>query len=282
MKGVRQSFGYTVVELMIVLAVSGVMFIIAANFISGKQGKTSFIQGSNEMVSRIQGVIEQVTDGQYTDIPMSCTSNGSSLSITGAVKAQGTNPQCVFMGKIMHFSVASNRNKYEVFSLAGTRLKSDGTPAINFTDSRLTAVYFPSVVPPINLTSQFTTPQNLDITDMKAVAADTGVVFPGSYGVGFVQGMGTAGLDINGDADGSYKSGAQTISMVYLPVMANRNEADAANSINAGLVNKAKSVCIAVSDGTRGALINIGTDEGSQISVEIKQLGEVSGTVTCP
>lgn len=54
MKGGKSPLGYTVVEVMIVLAVSGIMFLVAANFINGKQQKTSFANGVNEMASRIQ------------------------------------------------------------------------------------------------------------------------------------------------------------------------------------------------------------------------------------
>ena len=50
----KQPFGYTIVEVMIVLAVSSAMFLIAANFINGKQERTAFSQGSNEMVSQLQ------------------------------------------------------------------------------------------------------------------------------------------------------------------------------------------------------------------------------------
>jgi prepilin-type N-terminal cleavage/methylation domain-containing protein len=158
MKGVKPPGGYTIVEVMIVLAVSGVMFVMAANFINGKNARTQFQQGSNELGSRMQGVIEEVTDGQYTDIPFTCSRAGASLAVTGAVRPQGTNPECVFIGKLAHFSVNPNpsgfgsgdRTKYEVFTLAGER--SIGSTQPDLTNTHIVAVeeYPPLAIPQIN------------------------------------------------------------------------------------------------------------------------------------
>src|SRR4051812_28553600 len=105
MNGGKLPLGYTVIEVMIVLAVSGLMFVIATNFISGKQAKTSFTAGSNELASKVQDLIGEVNDGKYSDIPLSCSANiGGPTSVSdGAPDAetQGTNPQCVFLGKIL-------------------------------------------------------------------------------------------------------------------------------------------------------------------------------------
>src|SRR4051794_6940104 len=113
MKGVKAPSGYTIIEVLIVLAVSGVMFIMAANFIDGKNSRTRFQQGSNELGSRVQSVIEEITDGQYSDIPFTCNSTSSSITITGTPQQQGKNYDCIFIGKIIHFSVGGNQNRYE-------------------------------------------------------------------------------------------------------------------------------------------------------------------------
>lgn len=102
MKGVKQPLGYTIIEVMIVLAISGLMFLIAANFISGKEESTSFTEGTNEFVTDMQSVINQVTDGQYSDISFQCVSSGGTLSFPSG-GSQGTNPACVFLGKFLYF-----------------------------------------------------------------------------------------------------------------------------------------------------------------------------------
>ena len=68
MNGGKRPLGYTIIEVMIVLAVSGVMFIIAASFISGKQESTAFTEGANEFASQLQQTIAEVADGQYSDV----------------------------------------------------------------------------------------------------------------------------------------------------------------------------------------------------------------------
>ncbi len=113
MKGGKLPLGYTIVEVLVVLAVSGVLFLLAADFITGKQSKTSFQQGSNELVSRLQAIVEEVSTGHYADIPLTCDafSNPSRLIFDPTVKPQGSNQDCVFLGKIIHFSVANKPNK---------------------------------------------------------------------------------------------------------------------------------------------------------------------------
>jgi prepilin-type N-terminal cleavage/methylation domain-containing protein len=293
MKGVKPPGGYTIVEVMIVLAVSGVMFVMAANFINGKNARTQFQQGSNELGSRMQGVIEEVTDGQYTDIPFTCSRAGSSLAVTGAVRPQGTNPECVFIGKLAHFSVNPNpsgfgsgdRTKYEVFTLAGER--SIGSTQPDLTNTHIVAVeeYPPLAIPQINLTKLANVPQNLDISAVQIIGEDgsrNGKTEDNTYDVGFMQGFGTSDAANNPFAAGTFQSGAQSVSLVYIPNVD-------ANQSNTGLRGKikhpppvfspARSAKICITDGSRQALVNIGTNN-NQLNVEVKQLGQ-GGAVRC-
>lgn len=277
MKGGRQPLGYTIVELLIVLAVSGLMFAIAASFVNGKQERTSFQQGSNELVSRLQAVIEQITDGQYTDIPFTCQDPGGALplQINGTVAPnQGTNPDCVFLGKIVHFSVSGNRNQYETFSLAGARVTNGGAPVPIPVTTILASKLRPIIGTGIDLTSKSTIPQDLSVVSMSVTDSSGGVHNP-AYDVGFIQGLGSPG------SIGTYDSGAQAIQMVFVPMASSTlSESGAAGLITATNVQTAQSVCIGVSDGSRSARITIGGNS-SQLSVSIQQLGQV-GAVSCP
>ncbi len=290
MKGVKQPFGYTIVELMIVLAVSGAMFAIAANFIGGKQERTSFQQGSNELVSRVQGAIEEVTDGQFTDIRMSCDTGTGVLNISASADpnhGQGQNPNCVFLGKLFHFTEDGDTTKYEMFSLAGTSIDPLSGKPVDLAGSKLIAVdtNVPTSlgkVTTVNLTRQYTTPQRLDIVDMK-ITPVSGVATNQYYSFGFTQGLGTATKDLAGNKTGTYQSGTQTVGIIYAPIVKNKTQLEAVGKISAADVQYAKAVCVAVYDGTRGALINIGdaNDNGSKLSVSIQQLG-VTGSPVCP
>src|SRR5579884_2456783 len=128
----KKPAGYTIVEVMIVLAVSGMMFVIAALFIQGKQEKASFTAGINQMASQIQTTIEQVTDGQYSDITVPCNfTTTTTIGGSGSPVQQGNNPNCVFLGKLVHF-LGGSSVQYEVVSVVGGRIDISGNPITSF------------------------------------------------------------------------------------------------------------------------------------------------------
>jgi prepilin-type N-terminal cleavage/methylation domain-containing protein len=259
MKGGKSPLGYTIVEVMIVLAVSGIMFVVAANFINGKQQKTTFTNGVNEMASRIQDIIEQVSDGQYSDIPFSCkgaAAGALTISSTISDKTQGTNKDCVFIGKFLHFSVDGNRSAYEVFSLAAARASTSLGPDVT-----------PVLGDDIDLTDQQIVPQSLEITkpgDPRPGVKVTGA--PGTYyGFGFAQSQGS-----EGDALDTYASGAQMVNLIYGPALqsSTAKEGDAASAIT-GHVAIAQSISFELTDGNQCAQISIGAGNGSQLDVNV-------------
>jgi prepilin-type N-terminal cleavage/methylation domain-containing protein len=261
MKGGKTPLGYTIIEVLIVLAVSGMMFLIAVNFINGKQGKASFTQGTNEMASQIQNVIEQVTDGQFSDIPLTCSFNGSSTSVSGGTPSQqqGTNPNCVFLGKLFRFYSSHDASTYRIISLAAGRVTEDPlshtaiTPTLQNTH--------PAVV--TDLTNSQNIPQHLSITSVTVTDVD-GSSHTDNYNFGFAEGLGAVAND-------GFQSGAQTISMIYSPVAAPANDGgpgETDTDMNDHL-NYAKSAVICLTDGTRFAQILVGGANGdaSRLSV---------------
>lgn len=287
MKGGKLPLGYTIVEVMIVLAVSGVMFVIAASFVNGRQARVSFEQGVNELASRIQGVISDVSDGHYSDVPFGCTQNGGTGKLiidAGVVGDQGANPECVFLGKLFHFSPSPSTGapgdptKYEVLSLAGARQTTDGSI---ITDSFTTgSVPIDAHVTPIpRLTTPQITPQNLRVDGMNVIAAN-GFSFTGSnssYAVGFIQGL---GRDQGGG--GAYDTGIQNVSLVFRTVIKqDTTSSDATTAIINGSVQYAGKVTICLTDGTRLAHLTIGGHTGvpgeaaNKLAVDVK-LGDTT------
>jgi prepilin-type N-terminal cleavage/methylation domain-containing protein len=272
MKGGKRPLGYTIIEVMIVLAISGVMFVIAASFISGKEGSSAFTEGSNEFSSQIQQIISQVADGQYTDVNLNCivAIPGDTLTFTDSDNdgsLQGTNAACDFLGKFMHFQESGNKTLYEVFSLAGAR-----------TDDTLASAT-PIVGNGIDLTTQQTTPQSLDVIDVKVTDA-SGTTHT-SNGIGFVQSQATC------DAADSCVTGSQTVSMVYSPGLdspagSSMNETAAKNAIT-GHLSAATAAVICLSDGTRYAKIALGdsTNLSSQLNATLEYINPPFG-VTPP
>ncbi len=283
MKGGRLPLGYTIIEVMIVLGVSGILFLIASNFISGKQERTSFQQGSNEFASRIQSIITQVSDGHFTDISINCsapiaTSNPDIFPV-GSPPPQDQN-NCVFLGKLLHFSPGGvgNYNQYDVYTLAGARLNGN-TPVTTlstptpFSNTRLAPVV--PINPAVVITKHEIMPQNLDVGPNSMVVTDGGGPDPSAYSLGFMQGLGT-----NGSHPGWYQSGSHTIQMVYVKALKNVASGPPTEGlITPSLVIPAISATICITDNVRSANIIIGAGNNNQLQVEVKQLGVAT---TCP
>jgi prepilin-type N-terminal cleavage/methylation domain-containing protein len=254
MSGGKKPGGYTIVEVMIVLAVSGMMFAIAATFINGKQATAAFRQGSNEMSSRIQGIIGQVTDGQYSDINQQCsydpTGKVVTISPTGGSKLQGESAQCIFLGKLLHVrGDLADLTKYEVLSLVGGRLDSNGQPITKLSEAGT------KIIP--NLTIKQNVPQNLDIISAKAKEASSSANPDDKVVVafGFLQGLGAA------RDDGLY-TGAQNVSMYYTDVAIAGNDPDVSQ------LKLAQEIRLCISDGQRFARVFLGSNN-SQLSSRV-------------
>lgn len=260
MKGGTRPQGYTIIEVMIVLAISGVMFLIASSFISGKEASSAFTEGTNEFASDLQSIITEVSDGQYSDVNLSCTVAQPSNQLTFTTAAsgsslQGTNSECDFLGKFVHMSESSNSTSYETFDLAGAR-----------TDDTLASAT-PVIGNGVDLTDQETTPQALKVLDVK-VTNGSGVTSL-SYGIGFVQSQ------ANCNVDDSCVSSAQTVYMVYSPGLngaggASMGETAAKNAIT-GNLRTATAADICLTDGTRYASIKLGDSSSvaSQLNVTV-------------
>jgi type II secretory pathway pseudopilin PulG len=258
----RQPLGYTIVEVMIVLAVSGFMFIVAANFINGKQQKTAFTQGSNETGSKLQQSVDDVTDGHYSDVPLQCTISGSVLSAnTSGVGTQGETPSCVFLGKLIRFYSPSGGQKdhYGIYSVAAAR------SITSFPNNLVGAIS--------GLTTQSIIPQNLYVQDMTVVDASGGS-HTNVFNIGFLQSVG----NVNGA--GVYLTGAQQPVQLAFADTNSGNE-----SVIAGMTIKpAKSATVCLTDGRYYAHLLIGGTAGSdfsssnnnQLNISVQQLGTTS------
>jgi len=117
----KKSAGFTIAETMIVLAVSGGLFLIAALYIGGKQAKTEFQVGVRDVQTRLQQIIAQTQSGYYgVQSTIGCSTTNPltppDLSITSSASL-GTNGECIFIGKAI---VVDSTDIY-VFPLAGAR-----------------------------------------------------------------------------------------------------------------------------------------------------------------
>ena len=72
--------GFTVIEVMIVLAVTGLLFISSVALISGKQNQTAFDQSIRQIQSQIQQIINEVSIGFYPNLgDVQCNGSGGNV-----------------------------------------------------------------------------------------------------------------------------------------------------------------------------------------------------------
>jgi prepilin-type N-terminal cleavage/methylation domain-containing protein len=253
----RQPLGYTIVEVMIVLAVSGVMFVIAASFINGKQARTAFTTGVNDMASTIQDTLDQVSDGKYSDIPLNCSFNGTQTSITsGGSNQQGTNATCVFLGKMIRWDVGAA--DYTVYSLAGGRSTDFATGTTDITNLNAAD---PRVISDLNTTGSV--PQQLTVKKITIDSSTFTTSPPHDDPVfGFLQSLGTA-------SGGALKTGGQSIGLYYMDLTRNFP----IQSSTPLSIMPANTIDVCLTDDTRTAHITIGSGNDSQQAVNVRMTG---------
>jgi prepilin-type N-terminal cleavage/methylation domain-containing protein len=290
----KQPLGYTIVEVMIVLAISSIMFLIAAQFINGKQEQASFKNGVNTFASQLQNTIDQVTNGQYSDLNFTCTLNYSTniLSFNGpnvgqTSETQGTNPKCVFLGKLMYFYAPSGSTapeNYDTFTLAGANTLPGGVPPTDIDDADPAAVITGNHS--VDLTVMGQIPQNLELVPFASsppnsapIRVQVGFSTTYTYAIGVTQ---TWSLDRNGDCvAGSgdscyYSTGYQAPQITYsnnLNTLVSGTNAYAENTAQSSIatphtVETANSAELCLTDGTHWADIKIGMTYESELSIQ--------------
>lgn len=139
MFGGNDNRGYTIVEVLLFLAISSFMFIAAAVFINGKQSSAEFRQGMNGMNAVLSKVINDVNNGVYpSNEDFTCTAGASGLSFSdGATDNQSVSTKCTYVGKMILFT--NDSSAYEINTIAGRLMDSkellitdleDSTPAV--------------------------------------------------------------------------------------------------------------------------------------------------------
>lgn len=119
--------GFTVVETLIVLAITGMMFFIGVTAISGRQGRTEFSQGMREIDSMLKDVLNDVSNGFYPSVSnLSCQATNNNLAPTLSYDnansdTTGLNGTCVFAGKVIQIGTDTDDQQVYVYSLAGRR-----------------------------------------------------------------------------------------------------------------------------------------------------------------
>ncbi len=130
MKRRAQAGGFTIIESMIVLAVTGAMFVIAVTAFYGQQERTRFTQGTRDADSRITDVANDVTSGFFPETTAwrcsAVANQPPEIRAAGAAQEQGTNEDCIFLGKAIQFGpseagCSNNCTGARTVTIAGNR-----------------------------------------------------------------------------------------------------------------------------------------------------------------
>lgn len=150
-KGGLTTAGFTVVETMIVLAVTGILFVSIMLLINGRAGKAQFADAVNTLQLSLQQTIGQVQSGYYPNSGFTCTSAPGGVPQINPPAApgnstQGTNKGCIFVGKVVQFAL-DNTGSHDttspdiaIYSLAGTQKLSTGGDVTTLAEARPIAI----------------------------------------------------------------------------------------------------------------------------------------------
>jgi type II secretory pathway pseudopilin PulG len=136
MKSLRPLGGYTIVEVLIVLAVTGGLMVSIMTMISGQQRKTEFTTSARDLENKLQDVFNDVDTGFYNaNGQLKCDNPGyTGPAISAATTGIGTNDGCIFLGKAIRFySAPGGIMRYDVYTIGGKRQKLVATVPVDVT-----------------------------------------------------------------------------------------------------------------------------------------------------
>lgn len=129
--------GYTIVEVMIFLAVSGMLFTSTMVFLAGRQQQAQFTNAVRDFETKLIDIANDVSNGYYqTASQINCSGGGgSAITIVPGSNDLGTNEPCIVLGRFIKLSKTTDRERYTIYSLAGKRLNSSGVDVTSLSDA---------------------------------------------------------------------------------------------------------------------------------------------------
>jgi prepilin-type N-terminal cleavage/methylation domain-containing protein len=195
--------GYTIIEIMIVLAISGVIFISGLALFNGQGAEVNFDQAVNDLASELSTQARSVSASQFYGAQgYTCTASGNPPRATLSPLGGGsgaTNQDCLSIGKAFESIVAAN--DIFIYNVLGNRLTySGGTPlgpASTLTEANPTI----ATADGTDLSTDYKLGGGLKIISSK-VADPAGILSPSSL-VGYY-------IDFNGETGTSQSGGILT------------------------------------------------------------------------
>jgi type II secretory pathway pseudopilin PulG len=135
-----RSEGYTILEALIFLAVSGILFAVIYPTFIGRDNTEKFSQSVRDLESKINDTANDVSTGYFPASANRCSVNGSGrIVITGSGSEQGTNVDCIFLGKALRFNNDTDKPAMDIITVVGKKT-DDGAAIATIAGSDPTAV----------------------------------------------------------------------------------------------------------------------------------------------
>jgi len=267
MRRARKQRGFTIVETLIVLAVTGLMFLLAVVAINGKQNQAEFNQAINDIRSQVQQEIDQVAAGDYPNTNnFTCNGTLGTLKILPGTNKQGSNDGCVYLGKVLQFGVHGNGaspQQYISYTIAG----------LQDNNGSLTAAKPTAIAPGITTNVGGSFP-NASVTNILHNGLTVVKMTSGGNNIGAVAFISNLGQY----SGGSLLSGSQQISLI--PVTGSywdKTSRETVDAINKNLATSTQNpsggvqICFASGGTQQSGLMTIGSGgRNLSVTVEIK------------
>jgi type II secretory pathway pseudopilin PulG len=125
----KASKGYTIIEVMIVFAVSGILLISAIAVLNGQQSENQFNQSMQDISSKIKSIASEINSGvssEYSNKDCIVTPNPPNKpvitlqdSAVGTTRESGGNENCLLLGRAIQ--IAPDQSTMYIYSVVGTR-----------------------------------------------------------------------------------------------------------------------------------------------------------------
>lgn len=267
--------GYTIVEVMIFLAVTSALFLVAMVAINGKQAQAEFTQGARDFHALIDDVINDAANGNFPSKPnIKCNVAGPGAGpvISSGSTEQGTNQDCIYMGKVV--KMEQNSKDLKIYAVIGRRQSDDNEDVQNFSEAKPTV----SIAPGRELIEAFTIQGDVQPTAV-IIKKDAPSLPSANYSaVGFFTSFGSK--DTNNNKSGFGDVMVVPLENLLLSDTTGVKVKDAVEELEDSAIISPSAIVICLQQGGSGgkrAAITIGSD-GGQTNTDIR-LDDITGFV---
>ena len=163
-------------ETLMFLAITGGLLISVMAVVGGQQQRADFRQSVQNIDSRIQDIINDVSSGYYTNTSdFKCVGvipagpNAGQPNITGGSNNQGTNEDCIFVGRVIQFAENGTNGKgYDVYTMVGRRKNA-------ITEQEVGSIYEAKIIPIARGNTHTNVPPSVSATEINTLDADMSV-----------------------------------------------------------------------------------------------------------